>query len=557
MKKILIFRTAPIEVFARCAEEYANEDITVIVQRSVSSKISDIVTKIIVSDKRLSLFSIGIIRFLKLLKFKYDKTIILVNNEGRLGYFDKELIALLLRTERIEYYNKNGKFAVLKKRQLIKEYGWLVINRIILIVSSIYKILINFFLNFFIKKKEEYILYLSNAGIDEPIVQSQSITPLNLMVEKGFNFFFVSPEKTDIRFNYLNQNKINDIREKNRRIDFISIPYENNLFFYLCRFFSTGASITVSKKCRVVHCRNMMPAVTGLFLKYLFSLYFIFDLRGLWVEERETTGILNPGAYNFQGYLNLIIMKLFYRLTLKFSDEIYVITESMKKYIVEKYTLDNNKISVIPTAITSDRYLRAKPYKELQGKLADKIVFGYNGSLVIWQQIDKILEFFSKIERQLPQAFFFIITMDDIMIVRHKMEQISMERNKYIAVNADFHDVPKYLKLCDFGILFRDKTDMNKIAFPTKIGEYFICGVAPIVSDGLVEVVKVINKYNSGLSINIDRDITIDDNLKNTIITLKEDAHLKQRCQNAAIEFCDWNAYTHLYEKSYTKKKGN
>ena len=80
--------------------------------------------------------------------------------------------------------------------------------------------------------------------------------------------------------------------------------------------------------------------------------------------------------------------------------------------------------------------------------------------------------------------------------------------------SSEFDDVPAYLKLSNFGILFRDKTVMNTIAFPTKVAEYLACGNALIVSDGLFEVIKIIENYNVGVSIDINKSNMIDDCLK-------------------------------------------
>ena len=51
--------------------------------------------------------------------------------------------------------------------------------------------------------------------------------------------------------------------------------------------------LTENRKINVIHCRGLYPCIIGLFFKLTLSKKLIFDMRGLWVDEKVDAGIIN------------------------------------------------------------------------------------------------------------------------------------------------------------------------------------------------------------------------------------------------------------------------
>ena len=113
-----------------------------------------------------------------------------------------------------------------------------------------------------------------------------------------------------------------------------------------------------------------------------------------------------------------------------------------------------------------------------------KKIFTYVGSLDLWQCFPETAKIYAQIEKQVPDAFFKVLTFNT-----KKAEQIIKENNikNYSVACVPKEQVKNELIEATYGFIIRHDIDVNMVATPTKISSYLSAGVLPIYSSCLTD----------------------------------------------------------------------
>ena len=116
-----------------------------------------------------------------------------------------------------------------------------------------------------------------------------------------------------------------------------------------------------------------------------------------------------------------------------------------------------------------------------------KKVFTYVGSLDLWQCFNETADVYAEIEKQIPDAFFKVLTFNT-----EKAEQILSEKNikNYSVACVPKEQVKQELEGATYGFIIRHDIDVNRVATPTKISSYLAAGVLPVYSSCLRDFQK-------------------------------------------------------------------
>ena len=121
-----------------------------------------------------------------------------------------------------------------------------------------------------------------------------------------------------------------------------------------------------------------------------------------------------------------------------------------------------------------------------------------------YQKFQKCIE----IANLLNNEWIFIILTNDIQIAKKYLEQCKIN---FILKSVEFRNVNKYLNCADIGLIIRDNSNLNKVAFPTKYSEYCLAGLYVCFSDSLLQL----NEYNK-----LIKNYVPVKNIKNLVINL-------------------------------------
>ena len=132
------------------------------------------------------------------------------------------------------------------------------------------------------------ILYISYDGILEPLGYSQVFSNV-LKLSKNHRIVLLTFEKK----HNLKSKDLDIFSEqcKNNNIKWIYLKYHEfpKIFSTLYDLF-LGVVISffliISNNIKIIHARSYAPSLIALFFKKIMGIYFIFDMRGFWADEK-------------------------------------------------------------------------------------------------------------------------------------------------------------------------------------------------------------------------------------------------------------------------------
>jgi hypothetical protein len=83
-----------------------------------------------------------------------------------------------------------------------------------------------------------------------------------------------------------------------------------------------------------------------------------------------------------------------------------------------------------------------------------------------------------------PRVHFLVLTPEHKFAL-NRLEEAGLNSLRYTVTCVEHSKVAGYLNAADVGLLLRESTFTNRVASPTKFGEYMACGLLPFVSPNI------------------------------------------------------------------------
>tara|TARA_Y100000991_G_scaffold59417_2_gene43655 strand:- start:14074 stop:15318 length:1245 start_codon:yes stop_codon:yes gene_type:complete len=352
----------------------------------------------------------------------------------------------------------------------------------------------------------KHVLYLSYDGMTDPLGQSQVLPYIIGLTKAGYSFHLVSFEKPD-RYSE-NRHTIEDICKENN-IDWHPLMYTKrpplfSTIWDVLKMRRISNQINNTHGLSLIHCRSYISALIGLSFKRKKGIPFLFDMRGFWADER-----VDGGLWNLDNPLYKLVYNFFKKKEqsfLLYSNHSVSLTHAGKVDIIQRegYAHLASKISVIPCCAD------LKLFKPYQRDNHEQFTIGYLGSLGTWYMLDEMLLFFKQLLYSKPTAIFHFLTKDDPNLIFNKARELSIEKERFIVEESTRADLPFRTRNWDYSIFFILPSYSKKSSSPTKQGELMGLGIPIICNKGVGDVDAVVEKFDSGIAIDIDKDFDIE-----------------------------------------------
>lgn len=340
--------------------------------------------------------------------------------------------------------------------------------------------------------------------------QSQVIPYLIGLTKRGFRFTLISCEKQE---NFAKQkNKIKELLDL-YSIEWYPISYTKkppvlSTVYDVFKIKNLAFNLHKKNNFSIVHCRSYIAALVGLQLKKEYNIKFVFDMRGLWADERVDGKLWN---------LNNPVYKTVYRFFkekekqyLENADYTISLTYNAKNEILSWKNINQNslKIEVIPCCadlelfnrnnIKADKLTAFK--KELYIK-SDDFVLLYLGSIGTWYMLYEMMEFFSVLKKQYTHAKFLFVTKDEHERIIKTAVKFGVQDN-IILRPGNRDEIPYLISLSNYSIFFILPSYSKKASSPTKQGEIMAMGIPIVCNTNVGDTDKIVTDYNSGILVN-------------------------------------------------------
>ncbi|MBB3188795.1 glycosyltransferase involved in cell wall biosynthesis [Halomonas cerina] len=258
----------------------------------------------------------------------------------------------------------------------------------------------------------------------------------------------------------------------------------------------------------VVHCRSYPAMQVGYFLRRLTGVKTIFDMRGLWVDDR-VEGQLWPQELWLYRRLYRHYKRLEQRL-LEGTDAVVVLTERVVPELRRLAPRMQAPVTVIPCCADFDHFsavttAHKRTTRAEIGIHKDALVIAYLGSLGTVYLLDEMFRLFETIARRREDAHLLLITQDwsDRHEARLAASSLTDLRHRIHVRSAHRDEVPRVLGTADIMLSFRRATYSQMACSPTKLAEAFALGIPAISNAGVGDIDALTRILDAGMVIDL------------------------------------------------------
>jgi glycosyltransferase involved in cell wall biosynthesis len=392
------------------------------------------------------------------------------------------------------------------------------------------------------------ILYISYDGILEPLGQSQVLSYLERLSNERV-IHLISFEKSSDKEDQPLYEKVSK-RVNNSNIQWHPLTYHKKptaIATLWDIFHATVLSfwLVLRYNLKIVHARSYVASVSALILKKLFGVYYIFDMRGFWADER-----IDGEIWPKNGYLYRMTKQLEKSFLLN-ADIVISLTHraviEMKRFPYLKKNMP--KFKVITTCTNLELF---KPEINFDSTIEQykPITIGYVGSVGVWYMFEEALDYYKLIKEIVPDVRLHIINKGGHDYINKCLSDTGIDRKSVLLETRDHVGVAHAMQSMDAGI-FMIKPLFSKISsMPTKLGEFLGCGVPCVCNSGVGDMADIVNDRGVGIVLN-----SFDKNEKKEsilhLLKLIKDPAVKNRCRETALEYFSLEEGVVLYNSIY------
>ena len=371
--------------------------------------------------------------------------------------------------------------------------------------------------------------------------QSQVLPYIINLTKENYNFHLISFEKP-VRY-ITNKSLIKKICLDNN-IEWHPIKYTKTppIFSTLWDMVKLNQKIKILGRKNVfdmIHCRSYIPAIFGLKYKRKWNTKLLFDMRGLWADER-----VDGGLWSLKNPIFKIVYNYFKNKEKQFlihSDHTISLTYNGKnELLLNQDKNDYAPISVIPCCADTTLF-------EIKKRTTDQFTVGYLGSLGTWYMLDEMLVFFKRILEIYPEALFHFLTKEPASLIYDKAKELDISSSHFLIEESSRNNIPTKTKNWNFSFIFIIPSYSKKFSSPTKQGELMAMGIPIICNEGVGDMDEIVIKFNSGVIVSTNEiaNLNIQDIIRKTFE--------KEQIRKGGIEYFSLKKGVKMYLEIYDK----
>ena len=213
------------------------------------------------------------------------------------------------------------------------------------------------------------------------------------------------------------------------------------------------------------------------------------------------------------------------------------VSEELRK---RKWQYEGQKLSeIIPNSVAQDVFFFSQQLRnDMRNQLgftSDQRVLLYSGGMVGYQHFAEYVRMFSELLQHDDKLHFLVVTPH---IERAHQVLQQLPQGRWTLRSAPFKEMNGYYNAADFGVLLRERNEVNDVASPTKFGEYCLTGLPVIMNDSVKQSYQFALEF--GNLIPYKQDMSVSDLIPKTaterVLISQRAAQILSR-ENTAIKY--------------------
>ena len=353
-------------------------------------------------------------------------------------------------------------------------------------------------------------LFISYDGLLDPLGGSQILPYLRNIARHPRYLHIVSFEKADRFSAGAGQLRV-QLAEAG--IGWTPLPFTTRLgklgkLWDLGRMYAACLRLQWRSRFGVIHCRSYQAMQVGRLLHRLTGVSTIFDMRGLWVNER-----VDGGLWVQDRWLNRIAYQSYKRIEkglLASASHVVALTDRVVPELRRLSPGMTAPVTVIPCCADFDHFVVptdvARQAMRAELSIAPgALVLSYLGSLGTWYMLDEMLRLFAAAARQRDDVQLIFITRDWRDEHESLLNTMGLQalRHRIHVRPASRDQVPMLLGASDIMLSFIKPAYSKMASSPTKLAEAFALGIPVISNTGVGDVDQITRNLDAGAVIDL------------------------------------------------------
>jgi glycosyltransferase involved in cell wall biosynthesis len=241
---------------------------------------------------------------------------------------------------------------------------------------------------------------------------------------------------------------------------------------------------------------QLLVGLAGWWIARLNRVPFVFEVRDLWPESLVAVGVGNANSALHRWLAK--IARFLYRN----ADHIVVVTPAFREFLVSRWQVPGQKISVVPNGVETGIFSPRFPDPDLREHLdaEGKFIVSFIGTLGLAHGLDTLIAAAERFQKTEPQIVFAVVGEG---ADRERIADIARGKrltNICFVPQQVRERVPDYIAASDACLVLLKKSEVFETVIPTKMLEFMSCA-RPVILGVRGQAREIIEGSRAGICI--------------------------------------------------------
>jgi glycosyltransferase involved in cell wall biosynthesis len=386
------------------------------------------------------------------------------------------------------------------------------------------------------------ILYITYDGLADPLGQSQVLPYVRGLSARGYSVDVLSFEKRPTPLLWSSS-----VGESLRlfALRYHKSPPIPATAFDIAHGLGHTAWLSLVNGYHLIHVRSYVAALIASSFSQMRRIPWLFDMRGMWVDERVAAGSWSSGSPSYR------FAKVIERRLIATATTITVLTNAMRRQLRREFRDELAcPVHVIPTCVDTALFRPdVDPDSAIASLTTGRRVLVYVGSLGGRYLPDVMARFYLAWRKLSTRGSRFMVVSNEQPRTVAAMLRAAGVEPELIHVRAARERIPALLRCATAGVFMYRKDVSTCGTAPTKLGEMLACGL-PVAGNAVGDVAAVLGD-GTGVVVRDASDAALGD-AAFQLFGLENRQSTPQRARRAALRWFELgagvDAYASLYE---------
>ena len=378
------------------------------------------------------------------------------------------------------------------------------------------------------RKRPVAVLYLVYWGALEPLGGSLVVPAVLRLANRGADLTLITFEKPD---DLLLVSDVQRLRAsfETAGVRWLPLRYHKTPKWPATLFDSVSAIVValylrIRRRFDVVHARTFVAGPMGYVIARLLGARFVYHNEGFYPDEQVDGGVWKEGSYAHR------VARRVEGFLYGHADGIIVLSKRARSVVTSRRDVGKAQtpIVVAPSAVDLEAF---RPAAARRARSAVSLV--YLGSVGFRYRLDDAGRFVEALRQIAPGTTLTVVSRAEASLVESMLDSSGLAREAWSLRALPHLAVPAELVLHDAGLFFLTQGLSEHGCSPTKIGEYWACGLPVVTTPNVSDTDEIVKTQSVGVVVASRDDDTLNAAARE-LLELLHDPDLSARCRRAA-----------------------